>query len=264
MKRNEPTGGDAYGTPRNTSTPSRCRSRVTITPDSSPYFVLTILELSSALAVARIRPSSARIDDVIFVRALETPSPRLLPFAITRAPPTISFPLRISTRLRRPERARSCPSRRHEDPARVQDTSVGDPCRDVQPQMVCLNFTAVKCSHLSISSTFISSLGFSERQRGRERKRERKSELARYYERELRASEFIIKTESLFAFNVVCPSFLENLLRRIFREQSTRDPNRHLRVGVMKDKHGEHAVLLSVTPDTVSLDDTYLERMVSC
>jgi hypothetical protein len=44
-----PVGGDAYGIPRNTSTGSKCLlSNVTITPLTSPYFVLTVLELKVA------------------------------------------------------------------------------------------------------------------------------------------------------------------------------------------------------------------------
>jgi len=61
MNRSEPTGGEAYGTPRNTSTASNRRlSGVTITPLTSPYLVRTTrLDVSAALTPPNTNATSS-------------------------------------------------------------------------------------------------------------------------------------------------------------------------------------------------------------
>lgn len=47
INRSEPTGGDAYGMPRNDSTGSKCLpSKCIITPDTAPYFVCTMRDVN--------------------------------------------------------------------------------------------------------------------------------------------------------------------------------------------------------------------------
>uniref|UniRef100_A0A182UR03 Uncharacterized protein n=1 Tax=Anopheles merus TaxID=30066 RepID=A0A182UR03_ANOME len=53
MNRRLPTGGEAYGTPRNASTGSRWRpSRCSIVPETAPYLVCTIRELVDFLSAS--------------------------------------------------------------------------------------------------------------------------------------------------------------------------------------------------------------------
>lgn len=61
INRSEPTGGEAYGTPRNTSTASSRRlSGVTITPLTSPYLVRTTrLDVSAALTPPNTNATSS-------------------------------------------------------------------------------------------------------------------------------------------------------------------------------------------------------------